>query len=75
MLSRIKENLIQVQKHFTFSAISVLQEVKLNCSETITYVNAILGWFQSQHYESADLPHSPLQAAFLPLYGSITFTH
>jgi hypothetical protein len=32
-------------------------------------------WFQSQHYESSDCPHPPLQAALPPVYGSITFTH
>ncbi len=50
-------------------------QVYLYGSETNTYLNAILSWLRSQHYESSDFPYSPLQAALPPLYASRAFTH
>ncbi len=43
-------------------------QVYLYGSEAITFLSAILyfEWLQSQHYESSDCPHPPLQAALPP---------
>ena len=48
----IKENLSEVQKHFTFSAISVLKKVNLNVWQTCHNLFEISGvpvWFRSHH--------------------------
>jgi hypothetical protein len=53
-------------------------QVYLYGSEAITYLSVTVYFerLQSQHYESSDCPHPPLQAALPPpVYGSITFTH
>jgi hypothetical protein len=41
-------------------------QVYLYSSEAITYLSAIQ-WLQSQHYESSDCPHPPLQSGLTPL--------